>query len=246
MNLWENITFKTQCYRKNFDLTNDNENIITECEGKISEIKISEHKPPFIVGEYGFSVWNIKLGKKFGVSMDFNRLIKEYADENTYDELLVLIKNKRIDITKFDKLVLVHNLVIHPVYRKHEICEEFVEMLYRDFYDDNVCILMLVKPFQDNPIDRDFYLNRRFVELKEKLGMGEAPKLIRASEYYSLNDFLEKKDVEMNEYKLFNVASKCGFIRIDESYLFRFTPDKTINRILERHKKLRFNVRVIE
>jgi len=92
-NLWNNITFKTQAYRKNFDVINRNENFITEYDGMISEIRVNKRKPPRLVGEYGFSVWNIGLGKRFAV--DFNKLIKEHAFENTYGELIKIINIKR-------------------------------------------------------------------------------------------------------------------------------------------------------
>jgi hypothetical protein len=231
-NLWNNITFKTQGYRKNFDLVNDNENIITEYEGTVSEIRIQEDKPPLIIGEYGFSVWNIGLGKKLGVN--FDKLIKEHAVENTYGELIDVIKKKDLNIDEYSKLVLVHTFVVRKDYRKRGITEEMVEMLYRDFHSDDVAIIALVKPFQNNPIDADFYSKRKSVVVRERLKM--AGTKVPAMEYYSLDELLKYTDTELIEYKLFSIASRCGFRRIDSSFLFILSPEKVLNRIEEKHQ----------
>ena len=145
--LWSNITFKTQGYRKNFDLVNDDENIITEYEGCVSEIKI---EPPLIIGEYGFSVWNIELGIKFDVNL--NKLITERIVENTFSELINVIQDKEIEIKDFKKIVFIYSFILRKDYRKRGITEEFIEMIYRDFYDKNTAIIALIKPFQDNSI----------------------------------------------------------------------------------------------
>lgn len=234
-NLWSKITFKTQGYRKNFDMINFNENFITEYEGTVFEIRVDKHKPPRPVGEYGFSVWNIGLGEKFAVN--FNKLIKELAFEDTYNELVDLIKKKKINISDYKKIVLIHTFVLRKDYRKRGITEEFIEMFYRDFYCDNVAIIILVKPFQDNPIDTDFFSNRKLVQVRETLDPSETIE-IPAIKYYLLNELTKKKDIELNEYKLFAVVSKCGFNRINESHLFIFSPEKIAERMLEKQKFL--------
>jgi hypothetical protein len=229
-NLWSNITFKTQGYRKNFDMIKDDENFITEYDGTVSEIRLKERKMPVLIGEYGFSVWNINLGKKFGVN--FDKLIKEHAIENTYGELVTTIKNKNLDISEYKKLVLVHTFILRKDYRKRGITEEFVEMLYRDFYCENIAIIALVKPFQNNPIDADFYFNRKSVSVKEEFNSEGT--IIPAIEYYSLKELIDNKDTELTEYKLFSIASKCGFNRIDDSFLFTLSPEKIIERMEEK------------
>ena len=231
-NLWNNVTFKTQGYRKNFDIVNTNENFITEYDGTIAEIRLEKRKPPRQIGEYGFSVWNIGLGSRFAV--DFNKLIKEHALEDTYSELVRVIKKKEINVKDYKKIVLVHTFILSKDYRKRGITEEFIEMLYRDFYCDDVAIIMLVKPFQDNLIDADFYFNSKYVLVREELKM--AGIAVPAPEYYSLNELTEKTDTEINEYKLFAAAHKCGFQRINESYLFLFTPEKIEERMLEKQE----------
>src|ERR1035437_2613914 len=195
-NIWDNLTFKTIQYNKNFDMVNNNESFITEYCGTISEIRIGDYKPPIIVGEYTISLWNIELGKKFNA--DFNKLINEHHVEDIYNELLKITKNKDIDIINYNKIAFITTLVIHPDYRKHEITEEFIEFIYRNFYAENNAIIALIKPFQ-------------------------------------------KKDTEINEYKLFSIAAKCGFSRINDSYLFIYSPEKTFERMLkkkEHYKKI--------
>jgi hypothetical protein len=230
-NLWDNITFKTLGYRKNFDMVSNNENIITQYDGMINEVRILTRQYPRPVGEYNFSVWNIELGKKFGVNI-YN-LIKDFEVENTYGELVELIREGDIDIEDYKKIVFVNTMILNKDYRKRGITQEFIEMLYRDFYDEGVAIIMLVKPFQDNTMDVDYYLNHKAVALKDSI---DNPKttIVSGRVYYGLNELVDKTDTELNEYKLFNVASKCGFSRIDESHLFLFSPEKTIERLEEK------------
>lgn len=241
-NLLMDIAFKTQSYRKNFDMISNNENFITECDGTITLMRFVEQKPPIAIGEYGFSVWNIKMGLQYGA--DFNRLIEEHDCENTYFELQQLITKKKFNIEKYNKLILVHSLVICEEYRKHGITEEFIEFLYRDFYRENDAIITLVLPFQNNPIDLNFYVNNKSVPIRENLGVFNDVKEIPAVEYYSLNKLIDKNDVELNEYKLFSAATKCGLNRIEESHLFIFSPEKTIQRLKEKQQYLE-NITII-
>lgn len=223
--LWNNITFKTLGYRKNFDLVNDNENIITEYEGSILETRIAEKKPSILIGEFSFSVWNIDLSTILNI--DLNKLIKNHVAENIYAELYNMIIKKEFDINSFKKIVFIHTTILHKDYRKQGIVEELIEMFYRDFYDKNTAIIALVKPFQNNPIDTDFYYKRKFILSKENIS-------VPAFEYYQLNELTEKIDIEINEYKLFAIINKCGFNRIDESHLFIYSPEKTIKRMFEK------------
>lgn len=229
--LLSNITFKTQNYHRNFDLINLNENFITEYDGTISEIRLNKRIPPRPIGEYGFSIWNIGLGEKF--SVDFNELIKHHIFEDTYSELINVIEKKKIDIKKYKKIVLIHTLVLNKKFRKQGVTEEFIEMIYRLFYSEDIAIIMLVKPFQNNSTDAEFYLNHKKIIIRDSLNEID-DFTVSAQEYYSLNELIEKDDVELNEYKLFTVANKCGFKRINESYLFIFEPEKILKRISEK------------
>ncbi len=237
--LWTNITFKTESYRKNFDFICDNESYITEHSGTIMEVRISENKPPLIIGEFGISVWNTGLGRKF--SVDFNQLLADHSFESGYKELSDAVKDKSIDFNDYKKIVLVQTFILRSDYRKRGITEEFTEYLFRDFYDENVAIIALFKPFQDNPIDHDYYLNQKTIPVKENLDDLNDIKYIPAVDYYSLNELLEKKDKESNEYHLFSVASKCGFKRIGDNCLFLFSPEKTIERMINKDKNMKIS-----
>ena len=238
-NYWRilaDITFKTQGYRKNFDLLSEYDNFITEYDGSITHIRITEHKPPVFVGEYGFSVWNIEMCKKFGAN--FNHLIEDHMIESTYIELNNVIEQKLFNLEDYKKVIFIHSFILKPDYRKMEITEEFIEMLYRDFYDDNVAIIALVKPFQNNPVDADYYYNNKTILVKEDPVDANKVEKVPATEYYSLGDFERKRDTELNEYKLFALASRCGFGRIGESYLFKFSPEKIIERMNEKKSNI--------
>jgi len=230
LKLWNNITFKTQGYRKNFDLINDNEKFITEYEGTITELRIGERKPPRPMGEYSFSVWNIGLGEKFDV--DFNKLLKQHGADDLYSELVDMIKEDEINIKKYKKIVLVQTLVLSKEYRKRGVTEEFVEMLYRDFYCDDVAVIMLVKPYQDNLLNTEYFRHKK-VLVRETLKPADAIGVL-ATEYYSLNELLSKNDTEFNEYKLFAVVNKCGFQRLNGSHLFLLSPKKIEERMVEK------------
>ncbi len=232
-NLWDSIIFKTLGYRKNFDLISNNENIITQYDGMVSELRITTHQSPVPIGEYGFSVWNIEMGKQLGV--DLNKLIKDYEIENIYSELVTMIYEGEINIEEYKRVVFVHNFILNNNYRKRGITEEFTEMLYRDFYSDDVAIVVLVQPFQNNTIDSEHYLQHKAVLLKNRPD-GRDKRLVSAREYYGLDELMGKNDRELNDYKLFNVASKCGFSRLDDSYLFLFSPEKIIERMKEKIK----------
>jgi hypothetical protein len=234
--LWDSVTFKTTSYRRNFDLINDNENIITEYEGNISEVRISEHKPPILIGEYLFSVWNLELGKMFNV--DLNELFESHHFENIYDEFLFLMKNKLINIDKYRKIMFISNLILKPDYRKREISEEFIEFIYRDYYNEDTAIIALVKPIQNNVIDFDFYMNHRNVEIFQSTRKKDGVNVVSGKEYYSLNDLSKKDDGEMNEYKLFSLAVRLGFSRISDSHLFIYTPDATMKRMFMKRNEM--------
>jgi len=227
--IWNNLTFKMQGYRKNFDMVIKNENIITLYDGTIAIIRLFEQKPALVIGEYSFSVWNIALGKMLDINL--NELIESHKIENAYDELLILINNNEFNVNNYDKIVFIHGLIVHPDYRKIGVTEEFFEFMYRDFYSENTAIIALVKPIQNNEIDADFYFERKTVLLRNEIGNTD---VIPAIEYYSLDKLMEKKDVESNEYRLFSVAQRCGFQRINNSRLFLFNPKIIIDRIKEK------------
>lgn len=237
--LWSNLSFKTRCYRKNFDLITDGENIITEYSGVINELRITERKPPNVIGEYGFSVWNIEHAKMLNINV--NKLIKEYGVDNAYLELNYLIENGLFDVNKYKKIVIIHSLIIRKEYRKRGVTEEFIESIYRDYFDTNTLIIAYVIPVQNNSNEYDFYSNHNFIENINFIGDKGVIEKIPASEYYSLNELYNKEDVESNEYRVFSVAAKCGFERIAESHLFKFFPEKTLVRMLAKYKN-KYNV----
>jgi len=236
VNIWSNITFKTLAYRKNYDLITVDENIITEYDGTVSVLRIEQHKSPLIVGEYGFSVWNIELGNMLGVN--FDELINAHHIEDTYNELRTVIANDLFNIHEYKKVVLLHSFMLRADVRKHGLSEEFMEMIYRDFYAEDIAVIALVKPFQNNPMDADYYFKRKSVVINEKSADIVSTNNIPATEYYSLNELNNKEDIELNEYKLFSVATRCGFSRIGESYLFKYDPTKTIDRLMDKSLSL--------
>jgi hypothetical protein len=107
-------------------------------------------------------------------------------------------------------------------------------MLHREFYTQDNTIIALVKPFQENLVDADYFLNKRTVEVRDTLH-GKST-YVPALDYYSFADFLKETDTEMIEYKLFAIANRCGFNRLGDSHLFMYTPDKTTERMLSNYQ----------
>lgn len=235
--LWKSLAFKTRCYGKNFDLIAENDNIVTEYDGNALILRIAEQKIPLIIGEYGFSVWNIELGKM--LNTNFNKMIHDYAIEHTYQELLKIVKDNLFDLNDYKKIVFLHSFVLREAYRKHGVLEEYIEFIYREHYNENTAIIALVKPFQNNPINIDYYLNHKTIQILNKTSDTETLEKIPAFEYYSLAELYSKEDDEFNNYKLFAAAYKCGFKRIGESYLFKFSPEIIVNHIINKMKLIK-------
>ena len=189
------------------------------------------NKLPLIVGEFGFSSLNIFLAKK--LNYNIYNLVDDLSVDDSYEEFSKIIK-KDINIFEYDRIVFIHTLVIIKKLRGIGITEEFIEGIYRDFYSEKTAILAYVKPFQKNKIDSDYFLNKKDVDVREHIK--EPSKYISAKKYYELTDFMDKEDNEMNEYKLFNLAKKCGFNRINDSYLFILNPNAILKRIKNKTK----------
>jgi len=212
LDLWENLAFKTTIYRKNYDLTMKHEHFITEYDGVINKLNIKENKSPTLIGEFGFSVWNVGLARKFGIKLD--TLLNKFDETGGYIELGKLIKRKKTSINDLDKVIIIHTYVLHPDYKKMGITDEFMEFMYRDFYiEKNSKLFAYIIPMQDNKSDWEFYKSQPIFK------------------YYSLEELLESKDSELNEYKLFSRFQKTGFIRINNSHIFEFEPDTIIKRL---------------
>jgi hypothetical protein len=228
--LLKKLTFKTTLFRKNFDMLSKNDNFITECEGEITKVRFDENKPPILVGEFGFTVWNFSIAKSFEIDLIKNMI--ENIGEDSYSELYPLIKNNKINIKNVDKLIVIHNVIIKEEFKKKGVTQEFVEFLFRDFYfgKDNVVMVALVKPLQKNKINFDYYIKEKTLRFKE-LFEDERESSIIAFKYYSIDKLINKKDNEINHYKLFNLATKCGFSRIDDTNMFIFNPEKIIDNI---------------
>lgn len=219
------LSFKTIGYHKNFDLMITGESIISEYEGIISKLQLLQKKLPLQVGEYSISTWDLELGRKLNVNIF--ELFEIHADEPTYNEFNKLIKDNQSYVNDYDKVVFIHSLVLTKDYRKKQLVEEFTEFIYREYYNEKVLILALVLPVQYNSESLDFYTNIKWIVNKDD-GTLKSP----ASKYYGLDEIIsDNPDQEYNEIKLFSVAQKCGFERIDESYLFKFNPTKIIERL---------------
>jgi len=232
MKLWKNITFKSICYHKNSDLTIPNENIITEYDGNILKIRLKEKKSPMIIGEFNYSIWNLKLGRN--LKFNLKNLFDIYSNEIQYEAFVEELKD--IKINEYDKLVFIDRIVLHNQFRKHGICDEFMEFIYRTHYNSKTLIVSYIKPIQEDLVDDEFYFNYKQIPIKEHFKTTLPVKNIIARDYYKLDEFMVDYDKEISTYKLFNVAVKCGFERVNDSNIFIYYPKHTIKRL-----KYKFN-----
>ena len=102
--LISNLSFKTKCYRKNYDLTIPDEHIITEYEGEISLLRINEKKSYTTPKGYKIlgrvSMDNLSLNsddKEVCIFDDVNELAKIH-DTITYEITTTLNPNIKKEI----------------------------------------------------------------------------------------------------------------------------------------------------
>jgi len=239
--LLKKITFRTTTYNKNFDIIGKYESFITEHTGVISLVRIGEEKPATQIGEYYISSFNFELAKKCDI--DLTKSILKHKNEDSYNDLINLIKNNELNLENYNKIIYINNFIIKPEYRKKGITEEFIEYLFRNFYDKKSLIICLVKPFQLINDDYDYFLKTKKIEVKSFIGE-KSYKIVSAKEYYSLDDLKNVKDIELNKYKLFALAVKCGLNRINDSYIFAFNPKNELikNIKLKAKEKIKDNL----
>jgi hypothetical protein len=227
----------------NFDFFCGNDNIITECGGEIlytNKERILERKLPILIGEYSLSVWDIDLANLF--DLNIINLISDNPHP-LYEELLALINSNDFKINQYSKLIIINSLLIHKDYSNKGITEEFIETMFREYYNDKNAIIAYVIPFQNNPMDKNDYIKEKTVLIKEN----NDNKTYTANEYYGLSRFLDKKDHETNKLKLFSLATKCGFIRLDDkSNLFLLKQDKVLKRIFEKFNNFKLKTNALD
>jgi len=235
--LWSSLTFKTLSYRKNFNFTVEDDNFITELEGTVTKVGIGSGKPPFFVGEYNYSIWNFGLANLFDV--DLLDVLENYTYEDSYIELFDMVKENKFSFEEIDRLVVLHNFILHPDYRKKGITEEFIEALYREhFVGGNNHIVALVKPIQNNTVYFENYISNRVVRIRHTVYDDGPYEEMSSFKYFGIGELENKTDIEKNHYQLYALAARCGFRRMGESNLFYFTPQKIQDRLED--KRLEF------
>lgn len=218
MDIQEKLTFKTNSYYDNYNFPDNEENIITRYDGIVYKTRISEKKLPLQLGEYDFQVWNIKLAKDLNI--DAKKILSEYKVDDMLYSFNKIINDDSLDIFEYDKIVFIRYLILNDSYKKMGISKEFTKMIYKNFYDSKTAIISYAKPiqYQDIYVNNENYFNYKSIQIKEK----DTIRSIPATKYYSFNKLFKKEDRELNGYKVFSVASKCGFNRIDDTDFFIF------------------------
>jgi len=223
-----NISYKINSYPNNNDLAYYNDCYITNHDGFIYLKNFDNNNMPQLIGEFFISTLNIEIIKQLNVNII--NVFKNYTNEILYSELLKVIYQKELNIFKYSNIVIVQSLVIKKEYRKKKIFNDFVEMLFREYYNNNTLIILLVLPFQKNPIDYKYYKQKKQI-IKTKSN----DITINAFDYYNLYEFEQTNDDELCELKLFSHASKMGFSRISNTHIFILNkPNIIINQIINK------------
>jgi hypothetical protein len=223
MTTWNDLAFKTTIYQKNFDLVSAHDNNIIESEGVISKLRIKTREAPIIIGEFSLSMWDIVLSEV--TNMDIRGKIKEYSNNESYVELGDLIDYDEFNCHDYKKILIIHSVILLPEFRNKEVVNEFVESIYRTYAEPTTAILAFVTPIQKNEHFLDYYTSKK---------MTAGDKIVRASDYYDIDGFLDKTDEEKNLYKLYTVAVNCGFNRLGISNLFMLDQMKPLERIKDK------------
>ena len=231
-----NISFEIFGFRKNAPLIIDNDEIISEYNGNILKLRIEERKPPIIIGEFNYSIWNIHMGRM--INADIMKIFNSFKTEKTYSEFIKLIENNHFNLKNYNRLLFMHNVIVHPDYRKSNITEELIENVFREFYDKKTAIMGLFVPIQYDNVNYDFYIGNKKVKQKNGLGINDF-KYVSAGKYYELENIKnEKKDIEFDSYKLYSLAIKLNFERIENTSLFLLNNEKMVNKVFDKHKTI--------
>ena len=219
-----NIVFRTTSFDRNEPLIYNNDNILTEGSGTITHVDFSarEHSN-ILVGEFEYTIWNLNYSRELNVNAI--PLIKEHVriGQEQYNQIQNLNENEILNFNMINKLIIIHSFILNKKYKKLSIPEEFTEFLYKKYFQKNNKILIYSKPIQDNPIDLDYYCNEKKIINNKKHYSGRS--------YFDLDNLINEKDSEMNKYKVYSVASRCGFKRLGESDIFELKPTIIKNKI---------------
>lgn len=232
-NIIENLAFKTLTYHKNYDLLYDGHKFFISCEGTISKLRIIERKPPLIIGEYDFDIVDLATMKL--LNYDISSIDGDNFGDILITEFFNMIKSNEFEIENYDKAILLNNLILTKEFRGKFVSDEFIEMMFRNYYDERTIILGLFLPIQYNKNNSNSFLNERVVRNKLKAGVEEYH-TIPAVDYYSLRELNTRDDEEYDTYKIYSVADRLGFRRLNlETSMFVFEPEKTRKRMFRKH-----------
>jgi hypothetical protein len=238
MKLWYMLKFNDNVRTSNFDTLNSNDNLISEHIGDIKKLRYIDNKAPIPIADFSYSVWNFKLdriinNKLINVMSDF---IKTFIDNglfknHQYFEIFNAFKNKTLNINTVDRLIIINTLIVHPEYKGKNIPEEFVEFIYKQFNNENDIILSITVPIQNNYEDFNHYNKYKSIEIKNDIKTPTT--IIKAKDYYDLNN-LKSDDEEIDFYKVYSVATRCGFDRINDTNIFILKPKVVLDRLLKK------------
>lgn len=224
-NILKKLTFTSIGHHKNYDFMFKDESYFNGFEGKITKLRVNEKLKPEVIGCYEFEMWRNDISEQLGLNLnDYLYRFKDYSD---FYHITDIIDDKKIDLKKYDKIVFVNTLMLKSEYRGMDVTSEFVEYMYRNYFDRQTLMLFLIKPVQNNLDFNDIYNNSTI-----KLEDGS---VIKKSKLFELNKFIDL-DFEISEFKLFNLAKKSGLERINGSNIFMLNPTKVLTRMANKHE----------
>lgn len=234
INIYQDISFSVKYINRNYDLYDVNDTYNQYYNGEIKLTRVNENKLPKIIGEFSMVMWNLSLMSNFDDDPISHINLEE---EEIYYDLQRVLNDRLIDLNKYDKLIFVTNLLLIDEYKKIGLSEELFEFLYKSYYNKNTLILSLVKPLQEMVSEFKYYSTEKTIKIKSNVRTNN-PLVVSVGEYYNLNELYKLTDDEINQYKLFNKATKIGLSRVGETNIFKFFPKNTIDRINYKNNEL--------
>ena len=227
-----NLVFITKSTIRNENLLSPSDRFVSYNEGIINKLRIfDERKPPLLVGEYFYYLFNLKEAKEEGLSVvDVLKYLShpDFGDDGIVSLMEAIKNNEPLynKIKSYNKIIFISYIITSPKIRGNGyILKEFIKTLNKNHLSDDVLVLAYLIPIQYNNFYNNFVLNGQTVEVWENIK--KPPIKVDAKKYYSPETLSKTQDYELDLLKLYSLGKKCGFKNFDnERGLFFYSTKK--------------------
>lgn len=221
---YERIVFEVTTRTSNVDVLTPNDSMITICDGIIRDVKPNK---TIKIGDFNINI--IHIGMADILNVKFDDIIKGLAFGELCDDLTTINNDNSTHLNSYKKVIIVSAFILIKKYRKKNILDEFLEFLYKNYYNKDYLILFQALPFQYNEIMSELVFTFNATDSKGKITDNTI------YDYYELNEFEKEDDQELNKFKLYGHMTKHGCKRIGDTDMFRFYPHYIENKIIDKN-----------